>query len=689
MEIDMSQYKEDYVNESREHLEIMNKSLLDLEDDPHNMDLLNNVFRSAHTLKGSSSTMGYTNVAELTHKMENVLDIMRNGELEATSEILDILFECFDILDMLIGEIEEGIESDVDVTELIEKLKGLSGAGNQQYIKVQPKAEVQVKEVEEDVQQETSPASFSISDVEDEAIKSAHDNGLEVFKVHVELEKTCNLKSIRTVMVIKELRALSTIITTVPDIESLEKGRIYQGFDILISTSEDPAEIENKIVKMNEIEDAKVTPFTGDGTQDQSMVTEQPSGEVIKDNSMPEVNIEAKPPGNSKTGKVQTSATKNVQSIRVSIEKMDSLVNLVGELVINKIRLIDIEKAYGYKELDETVATIDRLTTDLRDEVMQMRMVPVGQVFNRFPRMVRDLSKKKGKEINFQMKGSEIELDRTVLDEIGEPLVHLLRNSVDHGVESPEERRIAGKDEKGTIELIARREKDHVIIQINDDGNGIDPEKLRNKAVEKGLLSRAEVDLLSDEDAQAIIFLPGLSTSSEITDTSGRGVGMDVVKTKIESLGGDVRLSSQMGVGTTVSLKLPLTMAIIQAMLVQVGGQTFAIPITNILEITYVADDKVQRIGNDRITTLRGNVLPLKSLNRIIGVAEEEKEECTVVVMDKGTKLMGLVVDSVIGQQEVVIKSLDKLLQNVKGFAGATILGDGRVILILDITTLF
>ena len=490
-------------------------------------------------------------------------------------------------------------------------------------------------------------------------------------------------------MVIKELRALSTIITTVPDIESLEKGRIDQGFDILISTSEDPAEIENKIVKMNEIEDANVTPFTGDGTQDQSMVTEQPSGEVIKDNSTPEVNIEAKNPGNSKTGKVQTSATKNVQSIRVSIEKMDSLVNLVGELVINKIRLIDIEKAYGYKELDETVATIDRLTTDLRDEVMQMRMVPVGQVFNRFPRMVRDLSKKKGKEINFQMKGSEIELDRTVLDEIGEPLVHLLRNSVDHGVESPEERRIAGKDEKGTIELIARREKDHVIIQIIDDGHGIDPEKLRNKAVEKGLLSRAEVDLLSDEDAQAIIFLPGLSTSSEITDTSGRGVGMDVVKTKIESLGGDVRLSSQMGVGTTVSLKLPLTMAIIQAMLVQVGGQTFAIPITNILEITYVADDKVQRIGNDRITTLRGNVLPLKSLNRIIGVAEEEKEECTVVVMDKGTKLMGLVVDSVIGQQEVVIKSLDKLLQNVKGFAGATILGDGRVILILDITTLF
>ncbi|MDY6864676.1 MAG: Hpt domain-containing protein, partial [Halobacteriota archaeon] len=448
MEIDMSQYKEDYVNESREHLEIMNKSLLDLEDDPHNMELLNNVFRSAHTLKGSSSTMGYTNVAELTHKMENVLDIMRNGELEATSEILDVLFECFDILDILIGEIEEGIESDVDVTELIEKLKGLSGAGNQQHVKAQPKEVVRVEEVKEEVSQETTTTDFNISKVEDEAIQNAHDNGLEVFRVRVLLEKTCNLKSIRTVMVLKELRSLSTVITTVPDIESLEKGRIDQGFDLLISTSEDPGEIEKKILKMNEIEDVKVTPFTDDVIQDQSRTVEQSVGAVTEDNGTPDVNSEVKHHETSKPAKVQTSATKNVQSIRVSIEKMDSLVNLVGELVINKIRLIDIERAYGYKELDETVATIDRLTTDLRDEVMQMRMVPVGQVFNRFPRMVRDLSKKKGKEINFQMKGSEIELDRTVLDEIGEPLVHLLRNSVDHGVESPEERRIAGKDEK-------------------------------------------------------------------------------------------------------------------------------------------------------------------------------------------------------------------------------------------------
>ena len=681
MEIDMSQYKEEYVNESREHLEIMNKSLLDLEDDPHNMDLLNNVFRSAHTLKGSSATMGYTNVAELTHKMENVLDIMRNGELEATSDILDTLFKCFDILDLLIGGVEEGVECDVDVTELIDKLKELSGTEPQQYVKAQPREEI---DVEEGMEQVTTIARFDISKIEGEAIQNAHDNGLGVFRVHVDLENTCNLKSIRTIMVLKELKSHATVITTVPDIANLEKGHIDQGFDLLISTGEVPDELENKIAKMNEIESVNITPYSDDGAEGQSAVSEQAGEEVSKADIK-----KVKQTENKKPAKVETATTRNVQSIRVSIEKMDSLVNLVGELVINKIRLLDIERAYGYKELDDTVATIDRLTTDLRDEVMQMRMVPVGQVFNRFPRMVRDLSKKKGKEINFQMKGSEIELDRTVLDEIGEPLVHLLRNSVDHGIEAPEERRNAGKDEKGTIELIARREKDHVVIQIIDDGYGIDPTKLRDKAVEKGLLTRTEADLLSDEDAQAIIFLPGLSTSEEITDTSGRGVGMDVVKTKIESLGGDVGLSSQLGVGTSVSLKLPLTMAIIQAMLVQVGGQTFAIPITNILEITYVPGDKVQKIGNDRITTLRGNVLPLKSLNRIIGVEEYENDECTVVVMDKGTKLMGLVVDSVIGQQEVVIKSLDRLLQSVKGFAGATILGDGRVILILDITTLF
>ncbi|MDY6965008.1 MAG: chemotaxis protein CheA [Halobacteriota archaeon] len=676
MEVDMAQYKEEFVNESREHLEVLNQSLLELEDDPHNMDLLNNIFRSAHTLKGSSATMGYTNVSELTHKMENVLDLMRNGQIEANTEIMDMLFECFDTLEVLIGEIEEGVESEVDVSSLVGRLEEIKKGEKKETLTIElDKEEKEEKTVEE------AENVFVLSDDEKKKIRDATDQKLSIFKVKVALDENCSSNSIRAMMLLKALEKRGTIFATAPNAKKIEKGLFDLNFEVLIGTSEDMGTVKSEIEAMNEISSVGLSVFTPSKLEELKEA-EKKGKKEIKESPK-------KDKKEDDQAKTEKTAMRSVQSVRVSIEKMDSLVNLVGELVINKIRLMDIERTYGFKELDETTATIDRLTTELRDEVMQMRMVPVGQVFNRFPRMVRDLSKKKGKDLNFEIVGSEIELDRTVLDEIGEPLVHLLRNSVDHGIEPPEEREKSGKEARGTIELIARREKDHVLIEINDDGAGIDPDKLRKKTVEKGLLTQAEADSLTDEDAQALIFLPGLSTSKEITDTSGRGVGMDVVKTKIESLGGDVRLSSKIGVGSKVTLQLPLTMAIIQAMLVKVMDQTFAIPITNILEITYVPNDRVQNIGNDSVTTLRGNILPLKSLHSVIGVKEADGDERTVVVMDKGTKLMGLVVDSVVGQQEVVIKSLDSLLKNVKGFAGATILGDGRVILILDITTLF
>ena len=650
MDIDLSEYKEIFVNESREHLQVLNQSLLDLEKDPKNTDLLNNIFRSAHTLKGSSATMGYETVSKLAHKMENILDLMRNGKITVTSEVLDTIFDCFDALEALIGEIEDDKESEIDILHLVEKLNGLSSTEPTVTSKKQKKVN-----------------ELRLSTAETKKVQDAIDEGLNILKMDVTLDEECAVKSVRMVVFLNELKKHATILASAPDFQKLEKGDFDLQFSVVISTQEDIGTIKNTVEKINEISGVEISLFS----------VEQ-GKESKKDETESEKEI-----------KVDQQVTKGIQSVRINIERLDSLMNLVGELVINKIRLLDIKTTHGFKdnELDETVSTIDRLTTDLRDEIMQIRMLPVENVFNRFPRMIRDLSKKREKEINFVVSGGEIELDRTILDEIGELLVHLLRNCVDHGIEHPEERKRLGKDEKGTIELIAMREKDHVIIEVNDDGYGIDAKEIKNKVIEKDLLAEADLDKLTEEELQNLIFLPGVSTSIEVTDTSGRGVGLDAVKTKIEALGGVVRLNSTLGEGTKIMLQLPLTMAIIQAMLVTIGSQTFAIPISNISEIVTVSKSNIREIGNNGITTLRGNVLPLKKLHEMMGLEVMDKDELTVVVIDRGTESMGFIVDSVVSQQEVVIKSLDNILNTTKGFAGATILGDGRVILILDVAS--
>ena len=664
MDNNLSEYKEIFVNESRENLQTLNQSLLDLEKDPKNTDLLNNIFRSAHSLKGSSATMGYVNISELAHKMENVLDMMRNGQIVVTSDILDAIFDCFDVLETLVGEIEEGNESGIDVTPLVKKLNGIST--DEVEVVVETK-----KEQEKEQEKETH--ELKLSEDEIKKVHDATDEGLDIVRVNITLDEECGTKSIRGMMILNTLNEHGTTLATFPDAKKLEHGEFGDGFDVIIGTGQDTDVIKTIIEKMNEVSEVDISLFSVEQVQQQ---VQEPKGEGDKK----EV----------KGVKVETSVTRNVQSVRINIERLDSLMNLVGELVINKIRLLDIKTTHGLKDkdLDESVSTIDRLTTDLRDEIMLIRMLPVEHVFNRFPRMVRDLSKNRGKEIDFVMSGGEIELDRTILDEIGELIVHLLRNCVDHAIELPEERERAGKNRRGTVELSARREKDHVIIEVDDDGAGIDAQKLKSKVLEKGLIPEAELDKLTEEELQELLFLPGISTSKEITDISGRGVGMDAVKTKIESLGGIVRLNSTLGGGTNIKLQLPLTMAIIQAMLVTVEAQTYAIPITNISEIVTVMKGNVRRIGDNGVTTLRGNILSLRRLNDIMGLDSIEGDELTVVVIDKGTGSMGLVVDSVVSQQEVVIKSLDSLLGTTRGFAGATILGDGRVILILDVASL-
>ena len=718
--MDMSEYKGEFVNEAREHLEILNQSLLDLEHDKSNMDLLNNIFRAAHTLKGSSATMGYTSVNTLTHRMENVLDAIRNTEITATSEVMDALFDCFDTLEIMIDAIDVDENSDVDVTELASRLESLLSesaekdpgdiAGASMPVVSGTAEQVAIPADPADPALQTEPSGMEFTEEERIAAADAAGRGLSAFKLSIVLEETCALKSVRAMMILRAISEHAEILATTPGVEGIEDGEFDRGFDVVIGTSEDVSAVSGSVGQVNEVERVDVSPLEPElesqtGATVVAETAERPDEPVAADepgavsSAQPEVVSEtpaATPSAPAPATQPATPAKKpdvvrSVQSVRVNIEKLDSLVNMVGELVINKIRLLQIQSTHQIKELDETVSNIDRLTNDLRDEVMQMRMVAVDQVFNRFPRMVRDLAKKKEKEIDLVVVGKEIELDRTVLDEVGEPLVHLLRNCVDHGIEPPDVRESAGKPRTGTIKLIARREKNHVVIEVIDDGAGIDPDKLRTKAVEKGITGKEEADNMSDENALMLIFAPGFSTAETITDVSGRGVGMDVVKTSIEALGGNVSLVSNVGVGTTVTLQLPLTMAIIQTLLVEVAGSVYAVPISSVLETISVMPAEIKTMGAQKLTTLRGNVLPLVWVHDLFGVernVDAGGDEIVAVVVDRGGQHVGLVVDSLIGQQEIAIKSLDGVLAGVRGFAGATILGDGRVIMILDVASM-
>jgi two-component system chemotaxis sensor kinase CheA len=627
---DMVEYKEMYAVESAEHLQAMSDALLCLEKDPKNKETINVLFRAAHTLKGMSATMGYTNIAELTHKMENLMDRIRKNEMQLDHEAIDVLFESSDILEKMVEAPEESAQC--DISNMIHKLGLLTNRDGDG-----PKEN---NEKQEDV--------------------------CSVLDVIVTLHESCTLKSARSTVVIRNLSELGEILEMSPSSRDIEDEKFDREFKVTISTKEDPEIVEKTIKRVSEISNVIVKPKNGQAT------TTIP---LIKDK------LEDK--------ESNRTTIKSVQTVRVSIERLDSLMNLVGELVINKIRLMQISSENNYHLLEEPLASLDRLTNELQEEVMASRMVPLEQIFNRFPRMVRDLAKKEGKEIEFLITGSDIELDRTVLDEVGDPLVHILRNNIDHGIETPEIRKQQGKNPKGTIKLTAQREKSHVSIEIEDDGKGMDPQKFREVAVKKKLMTREEITKLSDTEVLNLAYLPGFSTAEKITEVSGRGVGMDVVRTKIENMGGSVRIESKIGKGTKITLKLPLTVAITQSQMVKVGKDIYAIPITNIIRDVLIAKDQIKTIRSEEVVMVRGEVLPLIRLNELFGVKCNGSNNLIIVVVERNGVNVGLVVDHLIGKQEIIIKSLDsRFLKGLKGFAGATILGDGNVALILDIGTL-
>lgn len=670
MKMDMSQYLDVFLEESKEHLESLNQRLLELEKDPDNIAALNEIFRVAHTMKGMSSTMGFDDLADLTHHMENVLSDLKEGALAVDSNIVDTIFQCFDRIQAIIDKIESTGSGEIDNTNLITLLENIKSGKYESAAAVEQELSAPVEE------QSISQESFNFNEYDIAVLKEAASRDFKIYYIKVTVDKDCLMKSVRAFMVFKALEEDGEIIKSLPPAQDLDEGKFENDFEIFLISTVSGDDLEKRINNISEIKVLRI--------------------EEINVDSLSTEHNKAKASNNSDLSKSNQDATYNMQNhkikqtVRVDIDRLDNLMNLVGELVMHKGRLEQIGFSHKINELNETIEQIDRISTDLQAVVMKVRMVPIEQVFNRFPRMVRDVARDLNKEVEFLIEGKETELDRTVIDEIGDPLVHLLRNAIDHGLELPQERLKRGKPQKGTVILRARHEGNNVYIEVEDDGAGIDSTRVIEKAVEKGVLTDREAQQISREEAIELLFNPGFSTANDVTDISGRGVGLDVVKTKIESLSGEIFVDSKPGQGTRFRIKLPLTLAIIQALMVSVRNEIYAIPLSSVDETTMITKQDIKMVQNQEVIMLRGSVLPLYRLADLLDIpGESDSDEMYVVVVRKAERQIGLVVDSLIGQQEIVIKSLGKLLVGIPGLAGAIVAGDGNVRLILDIATLF
>lgn len=679
--MDMNQYLEVFIEESKEHLQACNEKLLVLEKNPNDLSIVNDIFRSAHTLKGMSATMGYEDLANLTHQMENVLDAIRNEKLSVTPTFLDIVFASVDNLEEMVFSIAEGGDGKKDVTVVVEMLKKLErGQGvNQKEMKSEDTNQLSENYSLNHINQE-------YDDFENAVIQQSKEQGFFAYELVITLREDCLLKAARVFMVFEILEKIGEIIKAVPSVDQLEDEKFDSQFTVAIVSKESSADIHSKIMKVSEIEEVKVhllDPINSVNTQSNSQSIMQ-NGIEQKDTKQ-----DSEQESTEKTAAKQGSA-KNAKTIRVNIERLDILMNLFEELVIDRGRLEQISKELNNNELDETVERMSRISGDLQSIILNMRMVPVETVFNRFPRMIRQLAKDLNKRINLEIIGAETELDRTVIDEIGDPLVHLLRNAIDHGIEMPEDRIKNGKREEGNVFLKAYHSGNHMFIEIEDDGAGINRDRVLKKALDRGVVTEQQAPTLTDKQIYELIFSSGFSTADQISDVSGRGVGLDVVKSKIESLGGLVTIDSEEGKGSLFSIQLPLTLSIISVMLIELQNEKYAIPLSSIIETAVIKKEEILQAHNQKVIDFRGKIVPLVFLTEIFDVPVEHVNDdfISLLIVRKGDKMAALVVDSFIGQQEIVLKSLGNYLNNVFAISGATILGDGQVALIIDCNSL-
>nr|WP_157334862.1 chemotaxis protein CheA [Paenibacillus lutrae] len=689
----MNQYLSMFIDESKEHLQALNDNMLSLENSPDDIDIVHNIFRSAHTLKGMSATMGFEDLASLTHEMENVLDLVRNHKLKMDSFIFDSLFQSLDALESMVEDIVQGGTGKADVTHIVVSLKAIVSGD---YLKAaQPSAAAQGTSAQGD-------SAIALDQFQQSVLQQSIEAGLQVFYVEVTVREDCVLKAVRAYMVFEILERCGEVVKATPSVQDIEQEKFDRSFSVYYIANAEKEALENEILNVSEIEHAQIIvldresldEMTGNSAAKAEIQASEAQAAAAALYAAPaaptSVESAAKLAGGSAPSKPAASqggGQVGGRTIRVDIERLDTLMNLFSELLIDRVRLEQLASEIKNSALTETVEHMSRVSSDLQSIVLKLRMVPVDTVFNRFPRMIRDIAKSLDKKVDLIITGAETELDRTVIDEIGDPLVHLLRNAVDHGVETIAKRIEKGKSENGTVHLRAYHSGNNVFIEIEDNGNGINREKVLAAAVSKGIVKPELADKMTDSDIDQLLFESGFSTADKISDISGRGVGLDVVKTKIHSLGGHIHVESVPGSGSIFSIKLPLTLSIISAMLVKLGSEKYAIPLSSIVETSLVQNSQIRSVQGNRMIDYRGSMIPLLSLSSVLDVpdySDAEEEETEVVIIRKGEKMAALMVEEFIGQQEIVLKSLGKYLKNLFAISGATILGDGQVALILD-----
>ena len=698
--MDVSQYLEIFIDESEEHLQTLSDCIMVLEKEPDNKDTINEVFRAAHSLKGMAGTMGFKRMQHLTHDMENVFQEVRSDRVKVTSGMIDLLFKCLDALEGYLDNIkstsDEGTEdNEVIIKELndfIAKVDGEAEAENKEVSEVKEAAPAATQEEKE------GQEKIELTEEEKKAIREAESNGQHIYAMTVRIQKDCLLKAARAFLVFKAVEDFGQILVYRPSSQDIEDEKFELDFSFFLASEEETDKIVAAAKAVSEIEkvDAEEIHLEEYLKEAAAQEEQQAKEAATEQKEAPaEVPKAAEKKAPAAAAKKQTNAKPVTgRTVRVDIEKLDALMNQVSELIIAKNSLVSISSnesgEYQNQSFHEQIEYLERITTNLHESVMKVRMVPIESVVNKFPRMIRDLSRKLGKKMELYMTGEDTELDRTAVDQIGDPLQHLLRNSADHGLEDNATRVERGKPEVGSIFLKAFQEGNNVIIEVGDDGNGIDVAAVRDKAVERGVITAEQAENMSQKEIINLLFLPSFSMAKKITDISGRGVGLDVVKSNIEALGGDVEVRTKLGEGTTFIVRLPLTLAIIQALMVEIRDEKYAIALGSIANIESIPVNEIKYVQAQEVIHLRGAVIPLIRLDQVLDMEEkqEEPENLTVVIVKKGDSLAGLVVDNLIGQQEIVIKSLGKYITNNKIISGATILGDGEVALILDVNTL-
>ncbi len=723
--MDVSQYLEIFLDETNEHLQNLNTQILILEQEPDNMDTINEIFRAAHSLKGMAGTMGYKRMQNLTHDMENVFSEVRNGNITVKANMIDILFQCLDALEEYNTNIRESADEGTNDNEpLIKQLNAILKGGSD------AEPEKTAAPAKPEAAAETGSQKWQemkLGESEQTVIAEALHQGKKAYGMTVKVQEACILKAARAFLVFKAVEEFGEIIYSNPSAQDIEDEKFDLDFSLIVVADEALDKVLQAVKSVSEIEDVaggvyeagkyvappekaeRETEVSEEKTvKEEAPVKKEPVKEVPVKEAPVKAEIQkteapkaAEPPAAPKAAPAANRNDKKAgtgkpivnRTVRVDIEKLDTLMNLVSELIIAKNSLVSASatvEGNSNSEVNDQIEYLESVTTSLHESVMKVRMVPIESVVTKFPRMIRDLSKKLDKKMELYMSGEETELDRTVVDEIGDPLMHLLRNSADHGLESAEVRKERGKPEVGSIFLDAYQDGNNVVIEVRDDGNGIDTESVKNKGIERGVITPEQAEIMTEKEIIDLLFNAGFSTAKTVSDVSGRGVGLDVVKSKIEALSGEVEVKTKLGEGSTWIIRLPLTLAIIQALMVVIGGEKYAISLGSIQTLEDIPASDVKLVQNKEVIHLRDIVIPLIRMTEILDIesTKDPNENLVVVIVKKGDKYAGLVVDELIGQQEIVIKSMGKYINKCKIISGATILGDGEVALILDANAL-